>query len=77
MFEPAGCMYCANRGFVGRIGLFEMLPVDEDMSRWIADGADEGQIAGRIRERRVPRLAEDAMENCSKDRWTFERCSLR
>ncbi len=61
VFEPAGCMYCANRGFVGRIGLFEMLPVDEDMSRWIADGADEGQIAGRIRERRVPRLAEDAM----------------
>ena len=26
VYEPAGCLYCANRGFVGRIGLFEMLP---------------------------------------------------
>ena len=54
-------MYCANRGYVGRIGLFEMLPVDESLSRLIAEGADEGEIVRRVRERKIPRLVDDAL----------------
>jgi type IV pilus assembly protein PilB len=62
VFDSAGCMYCADRGFVGRIGLFEMLPVDESLSRRIADGADEGTIVAEIRQRHIPRLVDDALE---------------
>jgi len=61
VYDPAGCMYCADRGFVGRIGLFEMLPTDEELSRAIADGADEGRVVAEIRLRNVPRLVDDAL----------------
>jgi type IV pilus assembly protein PilB len=60
VYDPAGCMYCADRGFVGRMGLFEMLPADEALARSIADGADEGQIFAEIRQRKIPRLVDDA-----------------
>jgi type IV pilus assembly protein PilB len=25
IYEPSGCVYCANKGFKGRIGLYELL----------------------------------------------------
>jgi type II secretory ATPase GspE/PulE/Tfp pilus assembly ATPase PilB-like protein len=46
---------------VGRIGLFEMMPVDEALSRQVAAGADEGTIVAEIRRRKVPRLVDDAL----------------
>jgi len=60
VYDPVGCMYCADRGFVGRMGLFEMLPADEALARSIADGADEGRIFAAIRQRKIPRLVDDA-----------------
>jgi len=62
VYEPAGCMYCANRGYVGRLGLFEMLAMDESLSRLVAEGAEEGRIVAELRSRNVPRLVDDAME---------------
>jgi type IV pilus assembly protein PilB len=61
VYDSVGCMYCADRGFVGRMGLFEMLPADEPLARSIADGADEGQIWAEVRQRKIPRLVDDAM----------------
>jgi len=61
VYDRGGCMYCADRGFVGRIGLFEMLPVDEPLSRRIADGDDEQALVAELRRRNVPRLVDDAM----------------
>jgi type II secretory ATPase GspE/PulE/Tfp pilus assembly ATPase PilB-like protein len=61
-FEPGGCLYCANRGYVGRLGVFELLPVDEDLARAIAQGAEESEIIGHARQRKVPRLVDDALE---------------
>ncbi len=62
VFEPRGCMYCANKGFVGRLGLFEMMPVDASLSRHIAEGAEEGEIIEEMRRRGIARLVDDAME---------------
>jgi type IV pilus assembly protein PilB len=61
-FEPRGCLYCANRGYVGRMGLFELLPVDEELSRAVAQGADEAEIVTYARQRKIPRLVDDALE---------------
>jgi general secretion pathway protein E len=61
VFEPQGCMYCANRGFVGRLGLFEMMPVDASLSRLISDGAGEVEIIEEMQRRGSARLIDDAM----------------
>lgn len=61
-FEPSGCLYCAGRGYTGRMGLFEMLPVDEEWSQTIAQGADEAALTERMRQRGLPLLVHDAAE---------------
>ncbi len=54
-------MYCADRGHVGRLGLFEMLPFDESLSRLVAEGGGEGDVIRAARQRNVPRLIDDAL----------------
>jgi type II secretory ATPase GspE/PulE/Tfp pilus assembly ATPase PilB-like protein len=61
-FEPQGCLYCAGRGFIGRMGLFEMLPVDEQWSQMIARGADEAALNESMRLRNLPLLVHDAAD---------------
>ncbi len=72
VYDPAGCLYCANRGLVGRLGLFEMLPVDESLSRRIAEGADEGELVAEIGHRSVPRLVDDALEKLRAGQTTVQ-----
>lgn len=62
VYEPGGCLYCANRGYRGRFGLFELLPADEELSRNIANGAEEAEILGYARARGIGRLTDDAFE---------------
>jgi len=62
VYDAAGCMYCADRGYVGRLGLFELLPFDESLARLVAEGAGEGEIVREARQRGIPRLVDDALE---------------
>jgi type IV pilus assembly protein PilB len=62
VYEPAGCIYCARRGYVGRIALFESMAVDERLAREIASATCEDQLLSKLRERKMPRLAGDAMQ---------------
>jgi type II secretory ATPase GspE/PulE/Tfp pilus assembly ATPase PilB-like protein len=59
--DPGGCVYCGGRGYAGRIGLFELLPFAEELTRAIADGASEGNLAAIARQQKVPRLADDGL----------------
>ena len=71
-FRPQGCLYCAGRGFVGRVGLFEMLPIDEEWSQLITEGAGEAQMIERMRLRGLPLLVQDAAEKLSAGVVTLE-----
>jgi len=59
--DPLGSLHNANRGYVGRQGVFELLPVDEDLGRAIAQGTGEGQLQAILRGQGVPTLADDAL----------------
>jgi len=43
VFKPVGCDKCTN-GYKGRVGLFEVMPVSEEMGRMIMEGANALQI---------------------------------
>jgi type IV pilus assembly protein PilB len=62
VFDPVGCKYCANRGYAGRLGLFELLPSDEQLARDIAHGASEGELIASVRSRNQGLLSDDAAE---------------
>jgi type II secretory ATPase GspE/PulE/Tfp pilus assembly ATPase PilB-like protein len=42
--RAAGCVCCAGRGYQGRIGLFELLPLSTETSALLASGADEARL---------------------------------
>ncbi|MEW5805662.1 MAG: GspE/PulE family protein [Patescibacteria group bacterium] len=41
IFEPQGCPACGNKGYKGRIGIFEMVVVDDQMQTLIHANPDE------------------------------------
>ena len=59
-YRPKGCLYCAGRGTTGRIGLFEMLTVDEELARAIAVGNDEATLNELAKNNGYRRLVDDA-----------------
>lgn len=62
VFDPGGCLYCANRGYAGRVGLFELLSCDESLSRLIAEGGDEAVMIQHARQSGSDTLLDDARE---------------
>lgn len=45
VFRPKGCPACRNTGYSGRIGLYEIVTMDETLRRMIHDGARESDMA--------------------------------
>ena len=37
VYEPCGCDFCSHTGYYGRIGVFEIMEVSDDMRRLIAE----------------------------------------
>lgn len=38
---PKGCDYCGGKGYAGRIGLYELIPVDRELRKMILKNSDE------------------------------------
>lgn len=44
LYEPKGCIACGNTGFTGRLGVYELLVVNREISHLIHSDAPEDQI---------------------------------
>ncbi|MEO0475989.1 MAG: ATPase, T2SS/T4P/T4SS family [Planctomycetota bacterium] len=60
--QPAGCLYCGDRGYTGRLALFELINCDHDLSRLIANDATEADIKAHLCKCDQSTLADDAAE---------------
>jgi type IV pilus assembly protein PilB len=46
VYEPNGCVHCSHgKGYKGRMGIYEVMPINRDMGRLIMDGGNALQIA--------------------------------
>jgi len=61
VFDPQGCVYCAGRGYSGRIALFETMSCNESVSSLIASGVDEHKIWATAQTSRRSSLSDDGM----------------
>ena len=52
LFRPVGCASCAKTGFRGRMGLYEVMPVSEEIERLVVDRS----FGGRYRHARKHHL---------------------
>jgi type II secretory ATPase GspE/PulE/Tfp pilus assembly ATPase PilB-like protein len=55
-----GCTYCANTGYAGRIGLYELIPINKTIRSQLMHGANEQEIAEEAFQKRgLPTLRGD------------------
>jgi general secretion pathway protein E len=44
VYKPIGCLECRNTGYMGRVGIYEILMMDQNLKRLIVDRADLAAI---------------------------------
>ncbi len=59
--EAVGCARCQQTGYQGRIGIYELVPVDEAMQQAVVGGATHQQLRAMARERGFRFLREDGL----------------
>jgi type IV pilus assembly protein PilB len=60
-FEPAGCPRCGQSGYRGRIGIYEVMPVGEEIRGLVLDRASVDEIAAAAERGGMRRMREDGI----------------
>jgi type II secretory ATPase GspE/PulE/Tfp pilus assembly ATPase PilB-like protein len=72
VYDPGRCAACNERGFKGRLGIFEMLPVENDVAAQIVAGCDETSLLSYMKDHGLPRLREDGISKMLAGLACFE-----
>ncbi len=79
LYEACGCDACQNTGYLGRVGLYELVTVERELQQLIHDDASEHQIA-EVAYRDAETLAQAGYAQVVKGTTTTEEvlrvCSL-
>ncbi len=62
IYDPTGCVYCGDKGYSGRIGLYEIMELNEAWSRDVVDNKGEAILAQNMRDAGINSLLDDALE---------------
>jgi len=71
-YRGAGCDRCFNTGYSGRMGIFELMELREDLRRLIMQKADAGQLTLNARSNGMRNLREDGWEKVERGVTTPE-----
>ena len=61
IYKPVGCNKCVN-GYRGRVGIFEIMPVSEDIGRLIMEGGSSLQLAEQANKEGVQNLRRSGLK---------------
>jgi type IV pilus assembly protein PilB len=70
-YEPTGCGRCANTGYKGRVGLYEVMVVNEEIRKLVLERAPADQIAQVAIQNGMRRLREDGLEKVKQGRTSI------
>jgi type IV pilus assembly protein PilB len=62
VYGPVGCSKCFNTGYRGRVGLYEVLTIDDDLRELVATGGTVLDIQRMAREKGVISLRDDGVK---------------
>jgi type IV pilus assembly protein PilB len=62
LFRPVGCSACANTGYRGRMGLYEVMPVTEEIERLTVERSSSDHIRAVAIEQGMSTLREDGLD---------------
>ncbi|PYT32389.1 MAG: type II secretion system protein GspE [Acidobacteria bacterium] len=61
-FRGAGCEHCSGTGYTGRVGIFELMDLNDDIRKVIMANADASQITAVARRHGMGNLREDGWQ---------------
>ena len=67
-----GCLHCRNTGYLGRLGIFEIFPMSEQLKKLIAGRADDAQLRQVAVREGMTTLREDAWRKVQAGLTTVE-----
>jgi general secretion pathway protein E len=70
--EGEGCFECRGTGYIGRTGIFEMLPVDEAIKNLVVQGVDSPEIKREAVKNGMRTLRQSALRKLAEGITTFE-----
>lgn len=71
-FKGDGCTVCAQTGYLGRIGIYEMYEVDEDMRELIMAGASAKEIEDAAVKKGMTTMLQDGLQKVANGVTTIE-----
>ncbi len=72
LYEGSGCDKCRNTGYQGRVGIYEMLVVNDHLRDMIARNPNVSEFRRLCRERGMVTLREDGLKKVSEGLTTIE-----
>ncbi len=72
LWRAKGCSHCAQTGFHGRVGIFELMETEEDIRREIVARADAGTLRAAARRQGMRTLKEDGWLKVTAGLTTLE-----
>jgi type IV pilus assembly protein PilB len=71
-YRGRGCEKCKNTGFLGRVGIFELLIVNEEIRKMVNQKVSAGQIKKKAAEFGMKMLREDGLEKAARGLTTLD-----
>ena len=72
LYAGKGCSVCHNTGYYGRIGIFEVLIIDDEIKKMIADGKSIDAIAKHAEAQGMTTMLLDGLQKASRGLVTIE-----
>lgn len=61
IYGPVGCEHC-NKGYKGRVGIYQVMPISEDMRKLILEGGNTMQLAAQAHAEGINDLRQSGLE---------------
>ncbi len=74
-YEAGACARCGGSGYRGRLGLFEVMPITEDIRALIVDRRSADEISAAAVREGMKRLRDDGLEKVRLGRTSIEEVS--
>ncbi|MEI6547892.1 MAG: ATPase, T2SS/T4P/T4SS family, partial [Burkholderiales bacterium] len=71
-YRPVGCDRCGGNGFKGRVGIYQVMPITEEIQRIILAGGNAMEIAAQAKREGVSDLRESGLRKVTQGLTTIE-----
>jgi len=66
LYKPIGCDKCGGTGYKGRVGIYQVMPLSEEMKRLIMEGSNAIGIADQAKREGIPDLRESGLKKVGR-----------